>query len=570
MSQKTAGSNAKGTSSTGNLSISRNKHWKYISSYHGPWLQLPGELLQSLYTINVTTLPPAVLDPAIFADLALVRQLVDEATSLAVRAASATATAHVGRLSKERQHRMRELACQKLARAYAADEVAASVATMQASSALDDVAEKVLKRDPNHVDARYVHFFHEKIPSRKLADSTSLDVLDALAASSPMDLWYVRTRAIVRAFKDDYLGAIKDITSALATLKYLGGAGKNFAPVVPGGVSSLESQFVFHRASNYLSLAVRSIDAVPAGTPIDAEAQKAIRQYARRAIRDFTRFVGAFKFSPSVSVLVAAGDGPEPTSPPEEKPNVTYLLSELFAQDAKEPLEIIDLASLTAYAKAPPSTHTESGEIKKTPAVSYHPLLPDALFSLLLAHVLCGTQKKILYRHASWVARITSVCEGYPVFLPGRSTARADWIEVIKRVGVDLVEVKSWEEEVQRVQLPIPKVRGRPEPPRAPAPVPPSRGPGFGGEDTQQFPVVTERAGIVVRWVKEVGNTGIGPPTPKRRTGAKAAKGKALGLGDGSSAVGVAGATADSLSVKELLKALKEDGGDHEKGGRTA
>lgn len=38
------------------LCISRNKHWRYISSYHGPWLQLPIELLDSLLLLN--------LDPA--------------------------------------------------------------------------------------------------------------------------------------------------------------------------------------------------------------------------------------------------------------------------------------------------------------------------------------------------------------------------------------------------------------------------------------------------------------------------------------------------------------------------
>src|SRR5947207_1460975 len=53
-------------SSQGSLSISRNKHWKYISSYHGPWLQLPLELLESLYVFNndnVST-PPS-MDPII-------------------------------------------------------------------------------------------------------------------------------------------------------------------------------------------------------------------------------------------------------------------------------------------------------------------------------------------------------------------------------------------------------------------------------------------------------------------------------------------------------------------------
>ena len=44
------------------------------------------------------------------------------------------------KLSPERKFRMRELATQKLSQAYRLDEVAASVATMQSASTLDNVA----------------------------------------------------------------------------------------------------------------------------------------------------------------------------------------------------------------------------------------------------------------------------------------------------------------------------------------------------------------------------------------------------------------------------------------------
>jgi hypothetical protein len=85
-------------------------------------------------------------------------------------------------MSAMRLHRLRVLAVQKLAQAYKADEIASSVMVMQGGSVFDDVAERVLKNgalhsfiqdclmtvllDPNDPDARYVHFFHEKIPSR--------------------------------------------------------------------------------------------------------------------------------------------------------------------------------------------------------------------------------------------------------------------------------------------------------------------------------------------------------------------------------------------------------------------
>jgi hypothetical protein len=77
-------------------------------------------------------------------------------------------------MSAMRIHRLRALAVQKLAAAYSADEIASSVMVMQGGSVFDDLAERVLKVDPNDADARYVHFFHEKIPSRWVL-STALD-----------------------------------------------------------------------------------------------------------------------------------------------------------------------------------------------------------------------------------------------------------------------------------------------------------------------------------------------------------------------------------------------------------
>ncbi|KAL5494672.1 hypothetical protein ACEPAI_133 [Sanghuangporus weigelae] len=317
------------------LCISRNKHWKYISSYHGPWLQLPLELLESLLILNLdpatvsnehspisppsspppsstssrktgfarlldrsnslissttslqrsagpgasTTalassspkLVPALvpppgkatpppIDPGVFRSVTTIRRLIDEAAELAVRASSGLSAAALGSLqagggggsgggafglngsswaaaqalglnplgefggggggrnvpmSATRIHRLRALAVQKLAEAYRTDEIASSVMVMQRGTVFDDIAEKVLKMDPKNVDARYVHFFHEKIPSRQLAESTSTSVLDQLLAENPQRIEFYRTRAIVHCFRDEYPLAVKDFSHAL-------------------------------------------------------------------------------------------------------------------------------------------------------------------------------------------------------------------------------------------------------------------------------------------------------------------------------------------------------------------
>ena len=189
----------------------------------------PDSPRQALASISCLPLPapppgkpiPPPIDPGVFRSVATIRRLIDEASELAVRASSGMSAAALGSMrngaspnlhsspwalaqslgmnplgdssggrnvamSAMRIHRLRALAVQKLAAAYRADEIASSVMVMQGGSVFEDIAERVLKvgasdnplffrrffsdtsihTDPNDADAKYVHFFHEKIPSR--------------------------------------------------------------------------------------------------------------------------------------------------------------------------------------------------------------------------------------------------------------------------------------------------------------------------------------------------------------------------------------------------------------------
>ncbi|KAI9814439.1 MAG: hypothetical protein M1827_003295 [Pycnora praestabilis] len=370
--------------STSALIICRNKHWRYISSFHGPWLQLPPEVLESLAHSNYASPRPHPIDPAVFYDLVKIRRLVDEATNLAVRAASGVTSSSLSnalnagngilggggaaalglglgggnsKLSRERKHRMRELATQKLSHAYHLDEIAASVATMQSASTLEDVANLVLQRSSADSDAKYVHFFHEKIPSRMLAQCTSLRLLDEVIADRPTEGAPLRTRAVTNIFKDDFVSAVRDLTDALAVCRHtlsLHRAGRGqleLANALDGAKrktgqardwrqdvkieeedqpSSLESQLLFHRAGVYLTLACQYIDTAVDGlktgdafdkvsaassdiespeqsaTEKDAdkrrcEARKIVKTNAKRALRDYVSFLSHFDYTPGLS-----------------------------------------------------------------------------------------------------------------------------------------------------------------------------------------------------------------------------------------------------------------------------
>ncbi|KAG9247999.1 hypothetical protein BJ878DRAFT_490159 [Calycina marina] len=572
--------------STSSLIICRNKHWRYISSFHGPWLQLPPEVLESLANNNYTLPRPRPIDPAVFFDLLKVRQLVEEATTLAVRAASGVTSSSLNnslnannnllgnagaalglggggggnaKLSPERKHRMREQATQKLSKAYHFDEIACSVATMQSASTLEDVAQLVLRRNPDDPDAKYVHFFHEKIPSRQLAECTSLQSLDEIVEARPYEGEILRTRAVTKIFKEDYVGAAQDLTLALQVCRYYHNkhkegrqqiqlASEAAAEAQRNNVRwkeetkfdeedhprSLETQILFHRAGVYLTIAHQHINSalpskaasygrkadngkVPASDATEApaetaaqkearhkrmDARKIVKTNAKRALRDYVAYLSQFDYTPGLSAEVTTEfirkvnsvansfkiPGHKATGKPldlesndslsngslsdalVQRPDrssrsvpITARSSDLPSLPAPTVYQISALFSATPPPGLPPYPETQTAlstkaqlESQQPPvnnylgndyheALTYHPLLTDALHSLLLCHCLVQTSKAELLRHAHMVARLARVCDGYPIFQAARSPSRADWIEVVRR-GENWIGLNStWE-----------------------------------------------------------------------------------------------------------------------------
>ncbi|KAF1990892.1 hypothetical protein K402DRAFT_460293 [Aulographum hederae CBS 113979] len=560
--------------STSALIICRNKHWRYISSFHGPWLQLPPEVLESLAHNNYIQPLPRPIDPAVFYDVVKIRKAVDEATNLAVRATSGLTSAALSssmnagngmiggagaaalglgyggtggtaKLSRERKHRMRELATQKLSQAYHLDEIAASVATMQSASTLEDVAQFVLQRNANDFDARYVHFFHEKIPSRMMAECTPLDPLNEIISERPGDGSPWRTRALTRIFKDDFAGAARDLTEALNVCRFQMSqhrAGKDQLVLAKtlreeaekrgnrdwrqeikvdeeDQPSSLEAQLLFHRAGIYFSIACQHVDAALDGLkeaemakqeakaalngdemelpPLPPaakeahrkrlEARKIVKTNAKRALRDYTAFLSHFDYTPGLPPEVAedfirrvnmAANGvkvPKSFSSPKFSESTdgfnettstsnalvphkgkehtnghandawpslpmpeVYQCSLLFSPTPPPNLPPYPPTTSTALmmpSSLPPNTPAAAALAESHEAITYHPLLTDALHSLLLCHCLFQTPPKELLRHAYNAARLARVCDGYPIFLAARSPSRADWVEVLRRAG---------------------------------------------------------------------------------------------------------------------------------------
>ncbi|KAF2223168.1 hypothetical protein BDZ85DRAFT_122567 [Elsinoe ampelina] len=544
---KDAGINGKDRKGSNSLVICRNKHWRYISCYHGPWFQLPPELLESLAHENFIMPQPRLIDPAVFFDIVKIRRAIDEATEEAVRANSGVSNVGnssrydpfgggqqpASQMSKERIHRVRQKAVKLLAKAYALDEVAASVVTMSSSSSLEDVAEHVLRRDKEDIDAKYVHFFHEKIPSR-MEEHTPLTPLDEIMAKMAWEAQGApfRTRGLVRIMKSDLEHAADDFTYSLRIAQELKKRhkpgndqlvlAKDFKKAQeqwernPKSIpqlkddeqpTSMEQQLFFNRGNVYLALACDSVHESLNGldgymrkitpdpktgntedlTPkevqqhsIRLEARKRVKTYAKRAWKDYMSFLGFFDYTPGFpnevtqeimqrvydiadgaksnvnghhdddthsalssirrdALAVKQSSKPSPFDLSSIPPPKVYSSDALFAS---QPLP--DLPPFPS--SEPPNNNPASSIPGVREALTYHPLLPDALHSLLLTHCLLQTSPTELQRHAHSAARLSRIADGYPIFQPPRSPARADWIEILRKCNNWIKLPMGWAE----------------------------------------------------------------------------------------------------------------------------
>jgi hypothetical protein len=134
-----------------------------------------------------------------------------------------------------------------------------------------------------------------------LSESTSLIPLTQLHQESPSSPHYLRTRAITRSLKGDFLTAALSLVKALSEHqsqsndKGKGKSGPKSLEISP----DMECQCVFQRGGCYLTLAIRyagratrTLQKAPLQLESDEYAQsesdlRFLRMYARKAERDY-------------------------------------------------------------------------------------------------------------------------------------------------------------------------------------------------------------------------------------------------------------------------------------------
>ena len=221
------------------------------------------------------------------------------------------------------------------------------------------------------------------------------------------------------------------------------------------------------------------------------EARKKVKTYAKRALKDYSAFLSNFDYTPGLPFeitneimrrvydlangnktqtplpknrLVELNDSDDDANPEDDDVNGDSNSRAIIKHEKPKPEPFergedgwprfpspkIHPASALFAEKPPPdlppfpneettsamlNNETINEAFGSREAVTYHPLLTDALHSLLLAHSLLQTSPTELLRHAHNAARLARIADGYPIFQAARSPARADWIEVLRRAN---------------------------------------------------------------------------------------------------------------------------------------
>ncbi|KAI9727467.1 MAG: hypothetical protein M1828_006409 [Chrysothrix sp. TS-e1954] len=502
--------------------IPRNLLWQYHSAYDGPWTNLRLDHFENLVQNHLKTGPPFLTHPAVVRDLLTIRRLIDEASDLAVRAQNGTTLSNTGastalglrthpgfdfaKLSPERKHRLREAATQRLSEAYQLNELATCTAVMHSASVLTDVARLVLQRNPASNEAKYVQFFHEKVPSQATLPHTPLTPLDEVLASDAASAAIQGTRATGRAFNGDYLGAAQDLTIALrmlrqdktlqaalekdvtfrekaeqhdlCTRKSTQVSTQHHAESGEGSSAELEMRFLFHRGTRYLDCAclyirqaLRAFHEDPSTTsgipsvstqegsdeaptadqnPIShlIKLRGLIRKYTKSALKDYDKFLShlhytchsAQKEDAGRNAVVAAEVANSSSSTHFDRPmkissidrrqahdHVSYSLSEVIS--LSPPSGFPFHSSSPGTDDTPQLTPPTDQQVEK---VTFHPLLDEALYSVMLGHAILQTPHKAMLRIAKNVAHTSQLMDGHPFFTTSQCYSRKQWLQVIK------------------------------------------------------------------------------------------------------------------------------------------
>lgn len=149
-----------------------------------------------------------------------------------------------------------------------------------------------------------------------------------------------------------------------------------------------------------------------------------ITSLVKKSIRDQERFLAHFD-SLEADLSHEKGKGCAGREDLKEQTEYAFLLSESTRPGNYSPSGSGASSPLGDSVNFPPPA---------TMFTTYHPLIVESHYMILLALFMLGNFSRILPTYIRTAALVDGL-EGYPVFLPPRSMAQAEFVEVLERLG---------------------------------------------------------------------------------------------------------------------------------------
>ncbi|KAH7367021.1 hypothetical protein B0T11DRAFT_49776 [Plectosphaerella cucumerina] len=400
-----------------------------------------------------------------------------------------SATVGLSKMSIRREGFAVNTAVSNLSRAFLVNELASAAVVLQGRPLLRHLSETCLQRHPDRFHAAHVQFLLKQNSMRGLFDPEDSAKLVRRLQDKSKQVEALRLAGLCKVAMSDYyaasfnfdvalqLGGFKEgnsvrfkkkkTASEAAKVKLLPvdkpPRGSLLQTLCYRGMCHLENAVIhiyrLYDSQTSTSIGNRSVwyeDAIRRGDePSELDLTKnreTIQRFTTLALNDFLDFLSYLQFTPTIQKRgrktppKAGGQSESHRNPGAAPKKKMYAMSELFGPSPPSLSELL------------PQDDDATKVPRARGAATYHPFLGEALYHLLLCHVVLQTPASILIRYADIAAHIYSICDAFPFTKAVQTPAMEDFEDILEKMSTCIRMPDAWVNREKVETPPPPKV----------------------------------------------------------------------------------------------------------------
>jgi hypothetical protein len=470
-------------------------------------MTMPMTDLEAIATANRDAPDPRPIYPGLFSEIVMIRRLYDSAIQHTNRLVDhefmpyhklpattsykdlSSATVSLSKMTIRREGFAINTAVSNLSRAFLVNELASAAVVLQGRPLLQHLSETCLQRHPDSFHAAHVQFLLKRNSMRGLFDPEESAKLVRRLQDKSKQVEALRLVGLCNVAMPDYYVASFNFDVALQLGGFKEGNAVRIKKKKPSseaakakllpvdkplkgsllqtlcyrGMCHLENAVIhiyrLYDSQTTTSMGNRSVwyeDAIRRGgeeSEVDpTKNRETIQRFTTLALNDFLDFLSYLQFTPTIQKRgrktppKAEGQSEShKNSAATHKPKI-YAMSELFGPSPPTLSELLPQDDETAKVN------------RARGAATYHPFLGEALYHLLLCHVVLQTPASILIRYADIAAHIYSICDAFPFTKAVQTPAMEDFEDILDKMQACIRMPDAWVKREKVEAPPPPKV----------------------------------------------------------------------------------------------------------------